>query len=138
MGRGWNACPGFADLLRLPNFEYREGSYADYPAFYRELDVFVSLAALEGGPVPLVESMMSNVVPVATRTGFAPDLIHDGENGFLCEIDAPASAVASLVDRAFSSTADIRHTVEHLTWRRFSRLIQEQALGPMATTRSAA
>jgi glycosyltransferase involved in cell wall biosynthesis len=138
MGRGWDACPGFADLLRLPNFEYRQGCYADYPAFYRELDVFVSLAALEGGPVPLVEAMMSNVVPVATRTGFAPDLIRDGDNGFLCDIDAPASAVAALVERAFGSTADVRRTVEHLTWRRFSERIQEAALGEPAAGRSAA
>jgi glycosyltransferase involved in cell wall biosynthesis len=125
MGRGWQECPGFADLLRLPNFEYREGRYADYPAFYRELDVFVSLAALEGGPVPLIEAMMSNVVPVATRTGFAPDLIRDGENGYLCDIDAPTAAVAELVERAALNAADIRGTVEHLTWKRFSRLIQD-------------
>jgi glycosyltransferase involved in cell wall biosynthesis len=138
MGRGWDACPGFADLLRLPNFEYRQGSYADYPAFYRELDVFVSLAALEGGPVPLIESMMSNVVPVATRTGFAPDLIRDGENGFLCDVDAPTATVAGLVERACAATADVRATVEHLTWRRFSELIQEAAIGPAPAGRSAA
>jgi glycosyltransferase involved in cell wall biosynthesis len=127
MGRGWSDCPGFADLVRLPNFDYREGRYADYPAFYRELDVFVSLAALEGGPVPLIEAMMSNVVPVATRTGFAPDLIRDGENGYLCEVDAPTATVAGLVERALTNRADIRSTVEHLTWRRFSRIIQDAA-----------
>jgi glycosyltransferase involved in cell wall biosynthesis len=88
--------------------------------------------------VPLVEAMMSNVVPVATRTGFAPDLIRDGDNGFLCDIDAPACAVAALVERAFGSTADVRRTVEHLTWRRFSERIQEAALGEPASGRSAA
>jgi glycosyltransferase involved in cell wall biosynthesis len=127
MGRGWKESPGFADLLRLPNFDYREGRYADYPAFYRELDVFVSLAALEGGPVPLIEAMMSNVVPVATRTGFAPDLIRHGENGYLCEINASTATVADLVERAIRTTADVRSTVEHLNWRRFSRIIQEAA-----------
>ena len=138
MGRGWDACPGFADLLRLPNFEYREGRYADYPAFYRDLDVFVSLAALEGGPVPLVEAMMSNVVPVATRTGFAPDLIRDGQNGLLCEIDSPTATVAALVERAFTVTADVRGTVEHLSWRRFSGLIQEAAFDEPRAGRVAA
>lgn len=127
MGRGWEESPGFAELLRLPNFEYREGRYADYPAFYRELDVFVSLAALEGGPVPLIEAMMSNVVPVATRTGFAPDLIRDGENGYLCEIDASTATVAELIEQACANPVDIRRTVEHLTWQRFSQVIQEAA-----------
>lgn len=138
MGRGWDACPGFADLLRLPNFEYRQGGYDAYPAFYRDLDVFVSLASLEGGPVPLVESMMSNVVPVATRTGFAPDLIRNGENGFLCEVDDPTAAVADLVERAFASRADVRRTVEHLTWRRFSELIQQATFQAPSTGRDAA
>ena len=126
MGRNWSRYPGLADLLRLPNFEYREGAYADYPAFYRELDVFVSLASLEGGPIPLIEAMMSNVVPVATRTGFAPDLIRHGENGYLCEVDAPVATIASLIDRAYANVHDIRGTVEHLSWRRFSDLVQRQ------------
>ena len=126
MGRNWNRYPGFAELMRLPNFEYREGAYADYPAFYSELHVFVSLASLEGGPIPLIEAMMSNVVPVATRTGFAPDLIHDGDNGYLCEIDAPLATIASLIDRALANTQDVRGTVEHLTWRRVSELVQRQ------------
>ena len=126
MGRNWDRYPGFADLMRLPNFEYREGTYAEYPAFYNELDVFVSLASLEGGPIPLIEAMMSNVVPVATRTGFAPDLIRDGENGYLCEIDAPLATIASLIDRACANTNDVRGTVEHLTWRRVSELVQQQ------------
>lgn len=126
MGRNWDRYPGFGDLMRLANFEYREGTYAEYPAFYNELDVFVSLASLEGGPIPLIEAMMSNVVPVATRTGFAPDLIRDGENGYLCEIDAPLATIASLIDRACANTNDVRGTVEHLTWRRVSELVQRQ------------
>jgi glycosyltransferase involved in cell wall biosynthesis len=126
MGRNWHRYPEFTALLQLPNFEYREGAYADYPAFYRELDVFVSLANLEGGPIPLIEAMMSNVVPVATRTGFAPDLIRDGENGYLCEIDAPVATIASLIDRAYENARDVRTTVEHLSWRRFSEVVQRQ------------
>ena len=126
MGRNWSRYPGFAELLRLPNFEYREGAYGDYPAFYGQLDVFVSLANLEGGPIPLIEAMMSNVVPVATRTGFAPDLIRHGENGYLCEIDAPVATIASLIDRASENVQDIRSTVQHLSWRRFSELVQRQ------------
>ncbi|MBU6222432.1 MAG: glycosyltransferase [Planctomycetes bacterium] len=126
MGRNWHRSPGFADLLALPNFEYREGAYADYPAFYRELDVFVSLAKLEGGPIPLIEAMMSNVVPVATRTGFAPDLIRHGENGYLCDIDAPLATIASLIELASANPRDVRGSVEHLSWRRFAELVRRQ------------
>jgi glycosyltransferase involved in cell wall biosynthesis len=124
MGRNWDKFPDFAALLALPNFEYREGSYTEYPGFYRELDVFVSLSELEGGPIPLIESMMSNVVPVATRTGFAPDIIRHGQNGYLCQTDAPTAEVVRLIEQAVQNTYPIRETVEHLSWRRFSELMQ--------------
>ncbi len=55
---------------------------------YSTFDVFLSISNLEGGPIPLVEAMMSNAVPVASRTGFAPDLIQHGENGFIFDLDA--------------------------------------------------
>lgn len=124
MGRNWDKYPDFAALKSLPNFEYREGNYSQYPAFYNELDVFVSLSELEGGPIPLIESMMSNVVPVATKTGFAPDVIRHGQNGYLCNTDASTEEVSRLVDQALRNKNEVRNTVSHLSWRRFSELMQ--------------
>jgi len=124
MGRNWEQYPGFDEMKRLPNFEYRVGSYDQYPAFYNELDVFVSLSDLEGGPIPLIEAMMSNVVPVATRTGFAPDVIEHGVNGYLCEVNEDIVKVASLVRKAIANRCDVRETVEYLSWRRFSERMQ--------------
>ncbi|HWI20083.1 MAG TPA: glycosyltransferase, partial [Vicinamibacterales bacterium] len=89
-----------------------------------EMDVFVSLAQLEGGPIPLIETMMCNVVPVASRTGFAPDLITHGDNGFLFDVDAPASTIAELVQAALAHDVDIRASVAHLTWERFAGRVQ--------------
>ena len=126
MGRNWSQFPDFESLQKQPNFSYREGSYKQYPEFYRELDVFVSLSDLEGGPIPLIESMMSNVVPVATRTGFAPDVIQDRHNGYLCDIGASTETVSQLVIQALQNKTDIRSTVEHLSWRRFSELMQAE------------
>ena len=120
IGRRWSEYPLFDRLLAQPNFRYVEAGYAEYPRYYAEIDVFVSLAQLEGGPVPLIETMMCNAVPVASRTGFAPDLIRHGENGFLFDVDASADTIAALVDAAFDSSADIRASVAHLTWERFA------------------
>lgn len=124
MGRNWNQFAQFEEMRQLPNFEYREGNYDEYPAFYNDLDAFVSLSDLEGGPIPLIESMMSNVVPVATRTGFAPDVIQDGVNGYLCDVGSPIEEVAYLVKKAMTNRCNVRKTVEHLSWRRFSELMQ--------------
>ena len=88
------------------------------------MDVFVSPASLEGGPIPLIETMMCNVVPVASRTGFAPDLITHGKNRFLFDVGSSAEQVRVLIEEAFKSQEDIRATVEHLSWQRFSERIQ--------------
>jgi glycosyltransferase involved in cell wall biosynthesis len=121
LGRGWPDAPEFSALQATPNFTYVERDYGDYPAFYDSIDVFVSPSRLEGGPIPLLEAMMANAVPVATRTGFAPDVISHGGNGFLCAVDAPVDTLAELVEAAFALDADVRSSVEHLTWERFAR-----------------
>jgi glycosyltransferase involved in cell wall biosynthesis len=129
LGRWWQRYARFEELCRLPNFQYWERPYSDYPKFYSSIDVFVSPSRLEGGPVPLLEAMMSNCVPVASRTGFAPDLIRHGENGFLFETDVPTSHVAALIDAAFDITADVRRTVEDYTWERTAGEVRQLLLG---------
>ena len=124
LGRDWSKAPLYSQFERLENFTYVESPYADYPGYYAQMDVFLSPSRLEGGPIPLLEAMMSNAVPVATRTGFAPDLIHHGSNGFLYETDAAVDVTCEFVEQAFALDADVRGTVEHLTWERFSRAVQ--------------
>jgi glycosyltransferase involved in cell wall biosynthesis len=118
LGRDWPSAPEFADLSSRSNFTYLELDYEHYPSFYDGLDVFVSPSELEGGPIPLLEAMMANVVPVSTRTGFAPDVIEHGVNGFLCDVGSTVEELAGLVEAAFTLENDIRPTVEHLTWER--------------------
>lgn len=123
LGRGWRTWSRFSELQSLPNFTYDERPYTDYPSFYNGIDVLLSTAVLEGGPVPLLEAMMCNCVPVASITGIAPELIRHGDNGFLYPTDAPAHVIAEMIELAFACTSDIRSTVQHLTWDRFARQI---------------
>lgn len=125
LGRRWEQYPRFDDMRRLSNLDYRELHYDAYPDAYREMDVLVSTSRLEGGPIPLIEAMMCNVVPVASRTGFAPDLINHGDNGFVFEVDAPIDRICELIEQASALKNDVRPSVEHLTWERFSRLAQQ-------------
>jgi glycosyltransferase involved in cell wall biosynthesis len=121
LGKGWASYPRFSELVALANFEYLETEYDDYGKFYAGLSVFVSASRLEGGPVPLLEAMMCNVVPVASRTGFAPDLIQDGSNGWLFEIDADPVTVCDLIERAYRLETDVHETVADYGWDGFSR-----------------
>jgi len=120
IGRGWENAPGFDQTLRRSNVDYAQPSYEDYPAHYRRMDVFLSPAKLEGGPIPLLEAMLSNAVPVASRTGFAPDLIRHGENGFLFDVGASSETVCSFIDQAYKLPGAIRPSVEAFTWSAYA------------------
>lgn len=126
IGRHWEQYDRFSELSDLPNFTYyNEVSYDSYPELYSKIDVFVSPSIIEGGPVPILEAMMSNCVPVASKTGFCPDLITDGENGFLFDIEANYKEVMPLIDKAFLLTTDVRETVLPYTWENCSKKIDD-------------
>ncbi|GAB5403889.1 MAG: hypothetical protein Aurels2KO_21200 [Aureliella sp.] len=121
LGRNWEQYSRFGELVALENFEYRVADYSEYPAFYGELDVFVSVSELEGGPIPLLEAMMANVVPVASDTGFAPDLIQHGVNGYTFSASsATMQDVAVLVELAISNRANIRNSVLQYDWDNYA------------------
>lgn len=134
VGRGWRRWSGFHALEAQPNFSYVEPEYDRYPEYYSAMDVFVSPGRLEGGPVPLLEAMMANVVPVCSRTGFGPDLIVQSQNGFLFDVHSPVDEVCRLVDRAATLQADVRASVLEYTLHRFGTTVQALADGVVPST----
>ncbi|MDA0895181.1 MAG: glycosyltransferase family 4 protein [Proteobacteria bacterium] len=126
LGKGWHAYTRFKELSSQSNFEYVETAYTNYANFYAQMSVFVSVSQLEGGPIPLVEAMMSNVVPVASRTGFAPDIIKSGENGFLFDVGAPASLICEMIEQAFGLSVAVSESVRHFNWDTFTETISRE------------
>lgn len=132
IGRRWSSFSRFNEMQSLPNFQYVEPeSYSEYPRLYAMMTVFVSTSNLEGGPIPLIEAMMSNVVPVVSNTGFAEDLIKDDENGYIFQIDADVDSIANLVDKAFLNKKNIRETVYQFSWKNFSLNIMKIINNPL-------
>jgi glycosyltransferase involved in cell wall biosynthesis len=127
VGRKWHQYALFEEMKALPNFTYKSSAYHDYPDIYSSFDVFLSMSKLEGGPIPLVEAMMSNAVPVASRTGFAPDLIKHGDNGYIFDLDASPVEIAQLIEAAFALHTNVRETVECYHWDNFSSEIVKLA-----------
>jgi glycosyltransferase involved in cell wall biosynthesis len=123
LGRNWSQYALFEEMRALPNFTYTSAPYREYGDIYSTWDVFLSISRLEGGPIPLIEAMMSNAVPVASRTGFAPDIIHHGKNGFIFDLDASPQTIASLIESAYDLPGNIRETVDDLTWDNLSSAI---------------
>jgi glycosyltransferase involved in cell wall biosynthesis len=127
LGKNWEQYEKFSELIGLPNFSYiNQPPYQEYPQYYAQMDVYLSSSTIEGGTISLIEAMMSNVFPVVSDTGYNPDIITTGENGFIFDIDAPIEKICELIDHAFTlSTVDIRKTVEHLSWQNFSLDVQK-------------
>ena len=91
----------------------------DLPQLYTDLDVVVISSKNEGTPVTAIEAMAAGRPVVATRVGGLPDVISDGETGYLV---APGSVeqLASAVKRVLqdSETTDrlrlrARESVKH-------------------------
>jgi glycosyltransferase involved in cell wall biosynthesis len=125
LGKNWEEYERFEEMATLPHFLYVEAPYSEYPKLYQQMDIFISASKLEGGPIPLIEAMMCNVFPVVSNTGFAPDIIRDGENGFLFDVDASVETIYELVQQAMKMNVNVIKTVEHLTLENFSLEVQK-------------
>jgi UDP-glucose:(heptosyl)LPS alpha-1,3-glucosyltransferase len=63
------------------------GPRSDLPLFYSACDLFVLPSAYESSALVVLEALSSGVPVVATRVGYAPEVIVDGINGFLVDRD---------------------------------------------------
>ena len=70
--------------------------------FYAAFDAFILPSANEGTPVTAIEALAAGRPVVATRVGGVPDVVRDGEDGFLVE----AGDVEALAERLASLAAD--------------------------------
>lgn len=79
----------------LPDFvDYREAPTDDeVREIYRSCTAWLMPSRLEGFGLPLIEGLACGTPLVSTRAGAGPDLVRDGENGYLVDVgDAPAMA----------------------------------------------
>jgi glycosyltransferase involved in cell wall biosynthesis len=91
---------GHANGLGIADRVTFTGWRRDLPRIYADLDVLVVSSNNEGTPVSAIEAMASGCPVVATRVGGLPDLIDDGETGYLVppgDADALGAAVIRLL-----------------------------------------
>ena len=62
---------------------------------YHALDVYLVTSRQEGGPKSVLESMAAGAPLVTTRVGQASELVSDGENGLLADVDDVEALAAS-------------------------------------------
>jgi glycosyltransferase involved in cell wall biosynthesis len=78
------------------------GYQEDVAPFYAAFDAFLLPSGNEGTPVTTIEALASGLPVVATRVGGVPDVVRDGEDGFLVE----PGAVGELAERLATLAAD--------------------------------
>jgi glycosyltransferase involved in cell wall biosynthesis len=78
------------------------GYQEDVAPFYAAFDALVLPSANEGTPVTVIEALAAELPVVATRVGGVPDVVRDGEDGFLVE----AGATDDLADRLAQLAGD--------------------------------
>lgn len=74
----------------------------DIPGWYRSLSVVVCPSRVEGYGLPCLEAMASGCPVVATRTGYWPELITEGEDGYL----VPCKDTEALTEAIMKITED--------------------------------
>lgn len=72
LGPGWKKAENLSSKARVIEVDYKY-----YEHFYNLMSVYASISINEGGPLPLLESMMCGATPVATTTGFSSELMID-------------------------------------------------------------
>jgi glycosyltransferase involved in cell wall biosynthesis len=74
----------------------RVDRYEEIAGLYRAVNVTVVSSRQEGGPKAVLESMAAGVPLVTTRVGQAAEMVDDGVNGWLVDVE-DADAIASRV-----------------------------------------
>ncbi|MCP4701729.1 MAG: glycosyltransferase family 4 protein [Gammaproteobacteria bacterium] len=92
--------------VRVP-FQQRE----QLPVFYAAADIVFIPSIYDGMPNVLLEAMALGKTVVASKAGGIPDVITDGVNGFLFEID-DASSVVKAFDTALLMSQEERSRIE--------------------------
>jgi glycosyltransferase involved in cell wall biosynthesis len=75
------------ERLGIPYVHRQLDDYREIAVLYRALDAYVVPSRQEGGPKGVLEAMASGVPVVSTRVGQAAELIEDGVNGWLADVD---------------------------------------------------
>jgi glycosyltransferase involved in cell wall biosynthesis len=90
------------DRIGIPHTHRYAGSRGELAAAYHALDAYVITSRQEGGPKGVLEAMATGVPVVTTRVGQAPDVVRNGHNGVLADVDD----VDALVDAVGRVHAD--------------------------------
>jgi glycosyltransferase involved in cell wall biosynthesis len=118
IGGAWNGAAGYEDRLRYRGHAICDGSLTflgtrpDVAALYPDLDLAVVASHSENTGYGAVEPLLCGVPVVATNVGGLPDLIRDGETGWLAPPKNPEALARAMLEALEDKQEARRRTVE--------------------------
>jgi glycosyltransferase involved in cell wall biosynthesis len=95
-GPGRRKYETMAQNRHITNVDFR-GSQPDLSLYYAASDIFVLPSRGEGLPGVVMEAMTYGLPIVASRILCLPDLVQEGENGYLCHPEKPAEFLEAIL-----------------------------------------
>lgn len=93
-----------------PNNVIFHGHQSDMDAVWRSISVLVISSRYEGLPMAALEAMARGIVVISLDVGRLPDLIQDGQNGFLAhDIPALTDKINNWLEMSHSEQYPMRH-----------------------------
>ena len=111
--------------------------YDELAAWYHCLDLYIVASREEGGPKAVLESMAAGVPLISTRVGMAPEVVADGVNGLLADVEdatALATAAARVIDDRNLGQLLVREglkTVRAYDWSLVARAYHREVYAPL-------
>jgi len=90
------------DKIGVPYTHRLLDDYHQVSELYAALDAYLVSSREEGGPKGILESLASGVPLVTTKVGMAPDVITDGQNGLLADLEDANALAEKLLEIAKS------------------------------------
>jgi glycosyltransferase involved in cell wall biosynthesis len=117
------ALEALAQELGLASRVFLLGRVPDVAAWLRRASTYVHPARWEGFGLGVLEAMHAGLPVVATRASSLPELVADGETGYLVPVDDPASLAAAIeraLERPELGAAGRRRAVEEFSVARMA------------------
>lgn len=97
-----NDCQKYVTDNNLNDFIYFTHSVNDPYEYLLKSKVFVLPSLYEGNPISILEAMNCGLPIIATRVGGIPDVIKDGVNGFLIDVNNEDQLLGSILELLIS------------------------------------
>ena len=132
LGKEWRSSRYWETLKSLKNVEYIEVNGALTSEILEGTDIYLMTSAIEGGPMPLIETLAAGLVPICTDTGFVRKIFDEFQIDNRLIVEPSAEVISDLISRIRSGEiflpSNTRKKILELDFQRLANLIIKSML----------